>query len=87
MEHGGIKTLDSARLAGLDWTRLDSAGGYTFPRVAIMSKPNSLWRVFVSLIGLHSTRLDSVGGYAPLLCCLSGTSGEAEEIIFIIETR
>jgi hypothetical protein len=54
----GIKALDSARL--------DSAGGYTFPCVAIMSKPDSFCRVFVSLIGLDSTRLDSVGGYAPL---------------------
>jgi hypothetical protein len=59
-----IKTLDSARLVGLDSTRL-----YWCVRTvaaAVATKSQSHCHVLVSLTGLDWTRLDSVGVYAPL---------------------
>jgi hypothetical protein len=55
MEHAASRLL--TRQGARDSTRLDPAGGYTLLHVAIMSKPNSHCRVFVSLIGPDSTVL------------------------------
>lgn len=53
-ETWSIKTLDSARLMGLDWTHLDSVGVRISARGHI-SKPESPCQVVASVTGLNST--------------------------------
>jgi len=56
----GTNALDSARLVRLDWTGVDSAGVYAFPRrllqVSQIVSATSFW-VWLDCIGLDSTTL------------------------------
>jgi hypothetical protein len=52
-----MNTCDVNILTRQNSTRLDSASVYAHPHATFVSKPNSLCRVYASLIGLDSTLL------------------------------